>query len=353
MLLSAANKKNSALHGTWQRSFAVTLFFVTAAALLFWLDSFRAYESEVRVLVIGKSPAVATDQVVENFAELSKNLSFYERVLAGNDLIDDDFLGYSQDKRKELWNETVGVKRSDKSGILIITARQDRAEKAKLLAEETTKTLFAVASFYYNIKTDIDMRIVDEPITKTVLRDPIEYVLVSFGSAFGVTAFFFGLLSVVPLVFGDRKAAPAPSFEVGAAVPFIDPRKFVPARPTNLAFESSHEAQESREVVTEPITQTAKPQSHPETVSEERLLPGMDVEELPFQFEEISGEEELPQGMLRDEEEIPAVEVTEIFPEEKTIISEEPIKEEAPVKQGEPTVEEYKRRLNELLSGGR
>jgi capsular polysaccharide biosynthesis protein len=351
MPLSAANKKNSILRGTWQRSFAVTLFFVTMATLLFWLDSFRAYESEVRVLVIGKSPNVAADQVVENFAELSKSLSFYERVLEGSDLIDDDFQGYSQDKRKELWNETVSVKRSDKSGVLIITAKQERAEKAKLLSEETVKTLFAVASFYYNIKTDIDMRVVDEPITKTVLRDPIQYVLVSFASAFGVTAFFFGLLSVVPLLFGERKAAPAPSFEVGAAVPFIDPRKFVPARPTNLAFESSHEAQESLEKVGEPAPSQEAARS--EAVSDERLLPGMDVEELPFQFEETYEEEkeELPQGMLRDEEEIPEVEIEEVFPE--TVSEEVAKQEEAPVKHGEPTVEEYKRRLNELLSGGK
>lgn len=347
MSLSAANKKNPILHSTWQRSFAVTLFFVTLAALLFWLDSFRAYESEVRVLVIGKSPNVAADQVVENFAELSKNLSFYDRVLEGSDLIDDDFQGYSQDKRKELWNETVSVKRSDKSGVLIITARQDRAEKAKLLSEETTKALFAVASFYYNIKTDIDMRVVDESITKTVLRDPLQYVLVSFASALGITVFFFGILSVVPLLFGERKVADAPSFEVGAAVPFIDPRKFVPARPTNLAFESSHEAQESRETVVE--SDKSQEVSRPEVVSDERLLPGMDVENLPFQFEETY--EELPQGMLREEEEVPEVEVMEIFPE--AVASEEVVKEEVPVKHEEPTVEEYKRRLNELLSGGK
>lgn len=336
MLLSAVNKQNSILHSTWQRSFVVTLFFVTLASLLFWLDSFRGYESEVRVLVIGKSSTVAADQVVENFAELSKNLSFYERVLESNDLIDDDFQGYSQDKRKELWNETVSVKRSEKSGVLIVTARQDTAEKAKLLSEETTKALFAVASFYYNIKTDIDMRVVDEPITKTVLRDPLQYVLVSVGSALAVSVFFFGILSVSPLLFGERKVTTTPSFEIGATVPFIDPRKFVPARPTNLAFESSHEEQESKEegAMNTPV------------VSEERLLPGMDVEELPFQFEETD-REEIPQGMFR-EEELPEGEMLL-----ETVVPPVQIKEEIPVKREEPTVEEYKRRLNELLAGGK
>lgn len=341
MPLSAANK--TFFRGTWRRSFAVTLVFVTFAALLFWLDSFRAYEAEVSVLVIGKSPTVASDQVIENFAELSKSLSFYERVLSGSDLIDDNFEGYSQDKRKELWNETVSVTRSDKSGVLIVRAKQERAEQAKLLAEETTKTLFAVASFYYNIKTDIDMRIVDEPIVRTVLDHPVRYALTSFGSALALTVLFFGLLGAIPLLFADEKPRASQDFEIGATVPFvIDPKKFVPARPTNLAFESSHEEQEQKEEAT-PSYEAPEAAHAASDQADERMLPGMDVNELPFQFEETYHEES---------EEAPL----EIFEAEEPIaeVIEEPtVPEKAPLPTGEPTVEEYKRRLNELLSGGR
>lgn len=316
----------------WQRSFFVTLFFVTLAALLFWLDSFRVYESEVRVLVIGKASTVATDQVVENFAELSKNLSFYERVLASNDLIEDDFEGYSKDQRKALWNKTVEVTRSEKSGILVVTAKQDTPEKAKRLSEETVKTLFSVASFYYNIKTDIDLRVVDEPIVKTTVAYPVRYVLISFASASGATVVFFLLLSTLPGFLGKPKKQPATvDFPIGASVPFIDPQKFIPARPSSLSFESSHKEQ---------TKETVAPR-----VASERMLPGMDAE-LPFQFEETYPEEREEEAGLTD---LPLT--GGVIGGGATAVIE--TVEEAPVKKDEPTPEEYKRRLNELLSGGK
>jgi len=337
--------------GTWWRSFFVTLFFVTLAASLFWLDSYRAYESEIRVLVIGKSPSVATDQVVENFAELTSNLSFYERVLAGSDLIDDDFEGYSKDKRKALWNEAVTVKRSEGSGVLVVIARQDTSEKAKLLAEETAKTLFSVASFYYNIKTDVDLRIVDETIVKTVLRNPFRYVLVSFGSALGLTTLFFWLLSVTPFFFRERRVIASPvvavseeentltqernhqDYAIGTAVPYIDPQKFIPARPT-LTFGSSHEEQQIREEILKPVEMEAR--DFPVDDSNERMLPGMDIEALPFELEETSEDK---QEMVSPAPPIVAASLPEAVVPKKQL--------------GEPTIEEYKRRLNELLRGGK
>lgn len=328
----------------WQRSFFVALFFVTIAALLFWLDTFHVYQSDIRILVIGKVPTVATDQVVENFAELSRNLSFYEQVLAGNDLIDDDFDGYSKDERKKLWNETVTVTRSDKSGVLVVSARQDSPEKATRLAEATVQTLFATASFYYNIKTDIDLRIVDESIVKTTINNPIAYVTLSIFSAGVVTITFFGILSVIPFFFGRRTKREVPEFPIGASVPFIDPQKFVPERPT-LSFESSHQEQQTFEEIEE------NPSSP--TPSNERMLPGMDATELPFQFEASFPDEEvidakpefddLPvtNGLIMDT--VAASEVTSV----------ESVTPEIEVKKGEPTIEEYKRRLNELLAGGK
>ncbi len=320
----------------WQRSFFVTLVFVTLAASLFWLESFRVYRADMRVLIIGKVPTVAIDQVVENFSELTKNLSFYERLLEENDLIDDDFEGYSKDQRKALWNETVQVIRSDKSGVLLVSAKQDTPEKATRLAQQTVRTLFATGAFYYNIKTDIDMRVVDEPIVTTEVSNPLAYAAVSFGSAFGVTAFFFSLLALTPRFFGKRKEAVVSEFPLGTSVPFIDPQKFIPARPQALSFESTHETQMIQEQLT------------PEIVKGERMLPGMDAEELPFQFEEDFPEND-EDGELEASVAFGGTS-EEIFKkmDEKTVEAEP---EET--KQREPTIEEYKRRLNELLSGGK
>ncbi len=341
-------------HSAWKRSFFVTLFFVMLASFLFWLDTFRGYESEIRVLIIGKAENVS-EQAVENFAELTSNLSFYERVLENNDLIDDAFEGQSKDKRRALWNEAVEVVRSEKSGVLVVTAKQNTSEQAKRLGEETVKTLFSLAPFYYNVKTDVDLRVIDEVIVKPVLLHPVQYVFVSIGSALGATVLFFWMLSITPFFFGERGSEKKlrgsllqsgsmnesvhQEFALGAAVPYIDPQKFVPERPAALTFESSHQEQQIRQEILAPV---APRETDVEgMVWNERMLPGMDVESLPFELEETFPEEDQKvQGEVQKKEE-----------PMQTVIQEE--QSQQPIPTGEPTVEEYKRRLNELLAGGK
>ncbi|MDP2838014.1 MAG: hypothetical protein Q8O53_01930 [Candidatus Moranbacteria bacterium] len=343
MSLRAVNKFFF-LESSWRRSFVVTLVFVMLASLLFWLDTFRIYQSAVQILVVNKSREAATEQVVENFAELSRNLSFYERVLASSDLIDDDFEGYTKDRRKAMWNETVMVKLRAGSGILVVTAKQDTAEKAKRLSLQTAQTLFAVAGLYYDIQNDIDMRIVDEPIVKPVLGRPIPYVLTSLGSALVATVLFFLTLSLVPSFFGKRRSQKIPPFKqipemgqqvppakaqqdfvIGAAVPFIDPRKFLPTRPKALSYESSSEEEVIRQEILAPATKAA-----PDN------LPGIDASELPFQFETLMTD-------LPMQEPSETIEIT-------SPVTPLPDKQ---VAHDEPSIEEYKRRLNELLAGGK
>lgn len=340
MSLSAANK--TFFPRTLWRSFLVTLFFVTLASFLFWLDSFRVYQAELTMLVLAKSQAVDADQTASDLSELSKTLSFYDRVLSGTDLLDDDFEGYTPDQRRVLWNETVQVAQSDKGGVLTVTARQDEMEKAKRLAEETSKALLSVTSFYYNVKTDIDLRVVDGPIVSTVVAHPWKYGAVSIGSGLVATALFFLVLAFIPALFENRSSVSAPQYHIGETVPLIDPQKFVPARPTNLTFESVPEETVEEAPAAVPLEELAEAQN-------ERMLPGMDVAELPFEFEETYREDSLegPEGEVFTNDEEP--EITEILPVEEEI-EEEKVPE---IPKGEPTVEEYKRRLNELLAGGR
>lgn len=323
----------------WQRSFFVTLFFVMLASLLFWLDGFRVYQSEVQILVVGRVSSVATDQVVENFGELAGTLSFYERLLENHQDIEDSFEGYTKDQRKKLWNEKVKVVQNKNSGVLSVLAKGDTQVEAKRLSEATVATLFSLASLYYNIETDVDLRVIDESIVETTIGRPVLYGLASFGTALSVTFTFFGLLYFVPMLFGKKRET-LPEYPVGASVPFIDPRKFVPTRLNTLSFESSHEHQIKQETVKTPVIS-----------STERMLPGMDAEELPFQFEE-SYPSEMEMGeaeaLLTDLPITNGFVVDQVTPKPT-----EPTPTVVDIPKGEPTVEEYKRRLNELLAGGK
>ena len=80
----------------------------------------------------------------------------------------------------------------------------------------------------------------------------------------------------------------------------------------------------------------------------DRMLPGMDAEELPFQFEES-----YPSDMEAGETEalLTDLPITNGFVIDQ--VAAEPAPTVVDIPKGEPTVEEYKRRLNELLAGGK
>lgn len=346
---------------SWGRAFLVTLFFVTLSSGLFWLDFFRSYSAEVTVLIVPRSGVFQSGvDAAENLTAITRTLSFYDRVLASNDFIDDVFVGYAPDKRKELWNNTVSVKRTDGGSVLIIRAIGNTSEMAGLYARETAQTLFSTASFYYNVKTDIDMRIIDGPLVSYVLVKPLLFGSVSLLTGFFVTAFFFLILNMAPKLFVKRKEAVSldeilvqrgvspekyvapekayPEFTLGETVPWIDPRKFIPAKPTTLSFENV--MQETKRS-TPSVMHAPAPANLP-VASSEMDFPEADEAPLPFEFEAPADETE---ALFSTKQGEPLG-----FPVrgEHSIVTNA----EVPAQErGEPTAEEYKRRLNRLLSG--
>lgn len=308
---------------SFKRAFVVTFIFTTLAAALFWLDFFRSYRGDVTVLIVSKTSKPA-QELTDNAAELAGMLSFYERVLQDNDLIDDEFTGYAPDERKNLWNNKLSVRRDEKSGILTLSVREDTPEKAARLAGQVAHTLFATMSFYYNAQTEIDLRIVDGPLVSYTLARPASYVFTSVFSGLFISLLFFGFLKVASK-FSIRSKIEASKnlarekFIQGASVPWIDPRKFMPEKPLNLPFgdfsASSMKQNESRTIPSPYVAHAPAPAN----------LPVAPVVE--------------PEAPSDEEMKEPAV----MFPPSEPVSAEPRL--------DEPTAEEYKRRLNELLSG--
>ncbi|MDP3957334.1 MAG: hypothetical protein Q8Q10_02425 [bacterium] len=389
---------------SWGRAFAVTLFFVTLSAGLFWLDYFRSYSAEVTILVISRPGASQSGaDVAENLAELTRTLSFYDRVLSDNDLIDDAFDGYPPDERKTLWNDTVSVKKRDGGSSFFVQAKGDTREGATLLANQITQTLFSAAGLYYNVKTDIDLRIIDGPLVSYALARPFVFGIVSLCTGFLFTVLFFLLLNVAPgfigsaslahqggtispaslrrveagpSLGGERKreatldeilaehdgtsekyAAPEksyPEFAPGETVPWIDPRKFIPAKPTTLSFENVLPGAKRSGFSG---MRAPAPANLPIAPSEMEL-PVMDETSLPFEFEVPAEESDVlfspiqgePLGYpVRGEHVI--VTNTKVPTEAESAVPNRDEPASATAERGEPTVDEYKRRLNKLLSG--
>lgn len=327
----------------WKRPFFVTFLCVTFAAALFWLDTFRAYEAETKVLVIGKSASVDAHLAAGNLAETVGSIAFYERTLEENAALEDTLEGYLPDRRRILWNEKVLATQGEQGSVIVLRARGTTSEETRLLAKGTALTLFSVAGTYYNVKTDLDLRMVDQPVVRTFVVTPFLYAGASFGTGFLVTAFFFTFLHFIPrvvgskknklaLAFGDDNTATNESFApyaIGDTVPYsIDPRKFIPEKPTMLSFETESEikVQESLPRVT---TKAVAPANLP--VADE-LDVAEQSEPMPQEVETALTENSfLPWG----EHEIVK---SFVLPTQKA---------------DEPTIQEYKRRLNELLAGGK
>lgn len=130
---------------------------------------FRTTESEVDIIILPKSEmtVLESDQIAENMTIIPTRLSFYEKLLADNAGINDQFGGLASEKRKAEWNKILKVERKGKSTIIEIKI-QDKSQ-SPILASQAARTLFDVMSQYYNIKTEIDFRIIDGPITTSVI----------------------------------------------------------------------------------------------------------------------------------------------------------------------------------------
>ncbi|MFZ2299624.1 MAG: hypothetical protein WAW00_00640 [Candidatus Moraniibacteriota bacterium] len=319
---------------SWGRTFVVTLVFVTLASGLFWLDFFRSYRADMTVLVVSRTGAsVVARDVAGNMAALTRTLAFYERVLAENDLIDDAFDGSAPDKRKALWNDAVSVKLEKGGSTISVRAIGDTPEQAKRLGRQTAQTMFVVAGLYYNVKTDVDMRVIDGPIVARTLENPFLFFLTSIFAGISVTAIFFLILNMVSgftgFIGGRKQAADSPErdapaettypeFSIGEAVPWIDPKKFIPAKPSTLSFGKRAHAPDNLPIASDGMD-----------------LPVADEASLPFEFE------------ARPED----IEASFVETPEEPVRPQTSMPDVAAPVQGEPTAEEYKRRLNELLAG--
>ena len=153
--------------------FFILALILSAVFCFLFLENFKSYKSQITVLFIPKSEkiAVQSEQIAQNLTEFPRNLSFYEKLLADNKNIEDEFAGRSKDKRKELWNKKLEINRQKNSGVIEIKIFDDNQIRSEKIARQTAFTLFNTASRYYNIKNEIDLRIVDGPITGVKIKN--------------------------------------------------------------------------------------------------------------------------------------------------------------------------------------
>ncbi|MCX6765860.1 MAG: hypothetical protein NT136_02790 [Candidatus Moranbacteria bacterium] len=288
-------------------SFFVLALILGVTFFLLLTGEFRYYRSQVSVLFIPKSEKAAfhTPYILANLVKIPRTLAFYDRLLKDNPELTDQFSGRSKDERKKLWNKTLGIKQENKSTFINIEIMEKDRTQSVQLAEQATRTLIDTASRYYNIKTDIDLRIVEGPITTPILK--YWYWLILLSAALGLLSSF--LLNVIFSAFINLARVKKDIFKL--------PR-----------FERKEENKIA--AMEEELVIPGFPAGKEESTARKSKAP----ENLPVADEIISP----PQEELYD---IPPAlngEAAEILEEEPKEITE-------------PTEEELKKRLNQLLRG--
>lgn len=175
----------------------VSLALLTAIASFFVLfGNNQIYKTELDILILPRNEKMAEsfDQTVESIKQLPLSLSFYNGMLAANKNIKDGAVGQSNYARKQFWNEKISAERIGESGVIRLEISDPNQAQSEVISAQLKHDLFFVISKYYNIKTDLEPRLIDGPITGAVAFSGI---FISLLESIGLGAVFSFFMTII------------------------------------------------------------------------------------------------------------------------------------------------------------
>lgn len=304
--------------------------------LSFWKND-RAYSSEMDILFLPKNEAISKNlqSVIKNAQEISATLSFYNEIVKNPD-ISDPVEELPDDKRKKYWDSKITVKHADGDNIIRLFVVSDDISQAEIINRQATATLISSMSHYYNIKTELDMRIVDGPIITRTSGKNI-YILIIYSLISGILT---GIVTswVSSLFPGPQKQRKKSPFTVGAEkeTDYFSPRKTLgnifPAEEAPFEIRKKEEekkiSEKQKEVVADKIVSGGSKASAPINLP---VADDIAIQEMQAQLYGNGKKQEAQAEEKPIKEDSDAQPETDIF--------------------REATPEEVKERLNKLLSG--
>lgn len=362
--------------------FFIVFFVVSAAMAGLTLDMFRSYTTETWILIFPKDArsVVMADQVVDNAVQLPRTLSFYDALLSENRDIADPWAGLSAETRRNAWLGYIRTERVGESGIVHMTVFGNSINESRVLTERIVRVLDTTLDRTMEPGTTI--RIVDGPYSQASLRYPILWAVAGLSSGLLLSVLFFFLSQTIfRLTYAHR--APALSVVEGQT----DSREKFRLQIEEMAemaerFKKKQNTVEPKtlyrplgivkkppvEIISSPVRDgksvamtAGQPASSdkPEMRGHKTSAPS----NLPFIDGEFSWERQLPgfgTGVQNSEDSSdkgggktvidPVAAKTEIESESDVPASDVPVSDSHEGR-GEPTEEELKRRLNQLLRG--
>jgi hypothetical protein len=310
---------------------------LSAVLFLLFANASKKYVSSMVIFINPKSETAAqrSNQIVGNISEFPKTLALYDRLLKYNPDVKDLTAGKSASERKEYWNSLVSVRKIGKDSSLIkisITAAQKN--DADQLVQKTAETLFYFSAFYYNIKNDIDLRIVEGPISYS--RTTGLYWILPLSLILG-----FLLAFLLKYLFSSLGKAFANSGNI-----FKKNNLFVGDSGKEITSLEDLYAAEQAEI---PFIFKEKPEENVPQEDKKFAMPGFsEIKQLTKMFEapgKYPNFREVPKASQ------PKAQAPSNLPIADESIFSQPASENKPKEYKEPSEEQFKERLNKLLRG--
>ncbi len=323
--------------------------------LFFTAPLFRTTVAVSDMLVIPRDPLYAS--AAGDLSRLPVQISFYDRVLKRAPDLRDPWTGESALRRLTLWNRHVAVKHFKGSNVLRLTVSSQDPASAELLARTVNQVLAGEAAYHYGVGK-VEIHPLDGPLVRPAITPLPIWIVIGLSGGALLTAILFsigrwaGRLDREPASSRETRSAERirsllardldlSAWPQAAAVHPAPPQAAEPAAiPEPVAPKETKSA-----APTAPKTQLAEPvRPKPAKMSADaRLLRAQTVRQAPTNLPGIDASEfswdEALQGALTSAE--PEDVLSAPAPEERP----------AAAPTAEPSAEDFKRRLNELLQG--
>ena len=324
------------LRNLLRQSFWAVFVPLLLVAGLFWLDELRGYRVEVSLLVLPKTEIAAG--AAGNLAALARETSFALAVYETDSPIENPLIGKTPAERKAIWKKTARIGLVSGSDVIHLSVLGANQDEALSLTKAVVTELVRTGSRYYNQKTDVDIRVVEEPVVIPSLTAWPRFLVFIVATALFFTVLFFLVYGLIERLFPKRREVP-----VGNGEYVISPDTFKPRVPTYWGRDGHTypaEAVATAGAVTEA-------EAEDEYITDEPMAAALEGYAAPAETESVAETETIPVESI--ETSMPVEETTdlsEVYVEEVTQpaviedeVSEEP--DEEPTAETMPTAVTY------------
>ena len=203
--------------------FFAVFFPLLLIAGLFWLNEIRGYRGNILLIALPKNETAVG--AAKNLSALASDPSFGLRVYSRVSDIQNPLLGQTLGKRRLIWNHIAHVHTLAGSDLITIELIGSTERETREVIEATSIELVHTASFYYNQKTDLDLRIVSPVEVFPSIENWSLFLVWSTATAFFFTILFFSVYALINRMFPQSSQMPQ------RAEYHISPETFRPKMP--------------------------------------------------------------------------------------------------------------------------